>query len=94
MKFRVPALVCAAGWVVAAATPCLTPEAAKAVAEHATLGEAVTAIQIANHTAGFGAWEVLVHMPGEDQGWRCVISRDSGKLLKKQRIQNPPSKVR
>jgi hypothetical protein len=65
-----------------------------AVAEHATLGEAVTAIQISTHTAGFGAWEVLVHMSGEDQGWRCVISRDSGKVLKKQRIQNPPSEVR
>lgn len=91
---KLPAIVCAVCWPVLATTPCLTPDAAKAVAEHATLGEAVTAVQVVTHTAGFGAWEVLVRMPGEDQGWRCVISRDSGRLLKKQRIQNPPSKVR
>jgi hypothetical protein len=94
MKLLVPAIVCAIGWPVVATTPCLTPEAAMAVAESATLGEAVSAHRIVTHTAGFGEWAVLVHMPGEDQGWRCVISRDSGKVLRKKRIQNPPSKVR
>ena len=94
MRLLVPALFCAICWPVAATTPCLSPEEAMAVAETATLGEAVTARRIVTHTAGFGEWEVLVHMPNESHGWRCIISRDSGKVLKQQRIKNPPSKVR
>ncbi len=94
MKLLVPVLFCAVCWPGAATTPCLTPEQAKAVAESATLGEAVSARRIVTHTAGFGEWEVLVHLPEGDHGWRCVISRDSGKLLKQERIKNPPSKVR
>lgn len=94
MKLLVPALLCAACWPAAATTPCLTPEAAMAVAQSETLGEAVSARPVRLHTAGFGGWEVLVHMSGQDQGWRCIISRDSGRLLKKTRIPNPPSKVR
>ena len=43
--------------------------------------------------AGFGGWEVLVHMPGKEQGWRVVINWDDGKVLGKEAIPNPPSKV-
>jgi hypothetical protein len=73
----------------------LTADEAKAIAESETLGEAVTAHPVRqHHSGGFPPWLVLVHMPGQDHGWRCIISRDTGKLLKKERIANPPSKVR
>jgi hypothetical protein len=91
MRLLVPALLCAICWPAAATTPCLTPEAAMAVAEYATRGLAVRARLDKKHTAGFGTWVVRVHMPGEDQGWRCFISRDTGMLLKKMRIPNPPA---
>ena len=78
-----------------ATTPCNSPEAAKAVAEGETLGEAVTAHRThRHHHAGFPPWEVLVHMPHGTEGWRLVIAWDDGKVLKKERIPNPPSKVR
>ena len=65
------------------------------MAESETLGEAVTAHRDQHHhRAGFAPWVVLVHMPGQDQGWRCVIAWDTGKLLEKKAIRNPPSKVR
>jgi len=94
MKLLVPVLVCAACWPAAATTPCLTPEAAMAAAEIETGGQAVQARLIRNHTAGFGTWEVLVHLPGADHGWRCLISRDTGRLLKKRPIPNPAARVR
>ena len=40
-----------------------------------------------------GAWGVLVHMPNQDQGWRVFIDRDNGKVRKKERCPNPPSKI-
>ena len=79
--------------VLAAQIPCVTPEDAKAAAEAETLGEAVTARHISLNRAGFGGWEVLVHMPGKEQGWRVVINWDDGKVLGKEAIPNPPSKV-
>jgi hypothetical protein len=95
MKLLLPVLIGAICWPAAATTPCLTAEEAKAIAENATLGEAVSAHRVHHpQTAGFPPWLVLVHMPGQDYGWRCIISRDNGKLLRKQRIPNPPSKVR
>jgi hypothetical protein len=78
---------------LAAFTPCMTPEAAKAVAEAATLGEGVTAVRVSTGRS-FGGWEVLVHMPGQKKGWKCLIDWDTGKVLKKEPIDNPPSKVR
>lgn len=94
MKFLLPALICSICLPAIATTPCLTPEEAKAIAENETLGEAVSAHRLREHHNGFPPWVVLVHMQGQDQGWRCIISRDTGKLLKKERIPNPPSKVR
>lgn len=75
------------------AAPCLTEQEAKGVAECETLGEAVSA-RLLPHNASFGKWEVLVHMPAETEGWRVFIHRDSGKLIERHRIPNPPSKVR
>ena len=40
----------------ASLTPCLTPEAASAVAEAETLGEAVTARPVSLSKGGFGGW--------------------------------------
>ena len=79
---------------LAAATPCLAAEAAKAVAEAETLGEAVTARQVKPHRAGFPSWEVLVHRPGKEKGVRLIIDQATSKVLKKESIPNPPSKVR
>jgi len=90
-----PLLLCSLGGVVSAITPCNSAAEAKSVAESETMGEAVTARRDPHHhRAGFAPWVVLVHMPGQDQGWRCIIAWDNGKLLKKEAIPNPPSKVR
>jgi len=95
LKILLPALLCSICWPAAATTPCLTPEEAKAIAESETMGEAVTAHPVRHdRSGGFPPWLVLVHMPGQDYGWRCIISRDTGKVLKKERVPNPPSKVR
>jgi len=79
---------------LAAATPCLTAEAAKAVAEARTLGEAVTARQVRPQRAGFPSWEVLVHRPGKKKGVRLIIDQATSEVLRKESIPNPPSKVR
>jgi len=78
----------------AATTPCLTAEAAKAVAESVTLGEAVTARQVNLHRAGFPSWEVLVHRQGKKKGLRLIIDQATRKVLKRELVRNPPSKLR
>lgn len=93
MKLILSAPILAGCALLAGTNPCLDPEAAKAVAECETLGEAVSA-RLVKGGAGFGRWEVLVHMPGAEQGWRCFIRRDTSILEGKERIPNPPSKVR
>jgi len=95
MKILLPLLLCSIGGVVAAITPCTSAAEAKAVAESETMGEAVSAHRDQHHhRAGFAPWVVRVHMPGQDQGWRCIIAWDTGKLLEKKAIPNPPSKLR
>lgn len=79
--------------ILVAEIPCTTPEEAKAVAECETLGEAVTVRRI-EQSDGTKGWEVLVHMPGRNYGWRCTIDLALGKLRTKEAIPNPPSKVR
>lgn len=73
-------------------------EDAKAVAEVETGGEAVSArwIELGGTCSpdGLGGIEVLVHMEGRAQGWRCVIDGDNLKLRRKEAIPNPSSKVR
>lgn len=85
-------MYCTCCLVLVAEIPCTTPEAAKAVAECETLGEAVTVRRI-EQTDGTRGWEVLVRMPGKKNGWRCTIDWDLGKLRCKEAIPNPPSKV-
>ncbi|HJU84005.1 MAG TPA: hypothetical protein VJ600_07320 [Holophagaceae bacterium] len=66
-----------------------TAKEAKAIAEHETGGIAVSARQIPLNGAS-GGWEVDVHMPKEDRGWRCVIDDDTHMVHTKTHIDNPP----
>lgn len=61
---------------------------AKAIAERETGGAAVSAKKIPLNGAT-GGWEVDVHMPGEDRGWRCIVDSDTRSLRTKDRIPNP-----
>ena len=64
---------------------------AKGIAEFETGGIAVGARRIPLNGASCG-WEVDVHMPKDDRGWRCVVDCDSRALHTKDRIPNPPLK--
>ena len=71
---------------------------AMGVAEAETGGEAVTVRRVSmNGTIspdGLGGIEVLVHMDQGQHGWRCLIDSNTMRLRSKERIANPPSKVR
>lgn len=64
---------------------------AKTIAEHETGGIAVSARQVPLNGAS-GGWEVEVHMPKEDRGWRCTIDNDTRQVHTKDRIPNPALK--
>lgn len=66
---------------------------AKQIAEHETGGIAVSARRTRLNGASCG-WEVDVHMPREDRGWRCMVDCDSRSVHTKDRIPNPPVKGR
>jgi len=68
--------------------PVKTAREAKAIAEHKTGGIAVGARRIPLNGAT-GGWEVDVHMPGEDRGWRCIVDRDTHTVRLRTRIPNP-----
>lgn len=61
---------------------------AKAIAEQETGGIATSARRTSLNGASCG-WEVEVHMPKEDKGWRCVIDCDTHAVFTKDRIPNP-----
>jgi hypothetical protein len=69
--------------------PVKTAKDAKAISEHETGGIAVTARQVPLNGAS-GGWEVEVHMPKEDRGWRCTVDSDTRQVFTKDRIPNPP----
>lgn len=71
------------------ASPVRTAKEAKTIAEQETRGSAVSAHRIPLNGATCG-WEVEVHMPGEDRGWRCIIDCDSRMVFRRERIPNPP----
>jgi uncharacterized membrane protein YkoI len=73
--------------------PVSTAKEAKAIAEQETGGKAVSAIRIPLNGAS-GGWEVDVHMPKEERGWRCVIDADTHTVHTKTRIDNPSPKTR
>jgi len=68
--------------------PVNTAKEAKSIAEQGTQGIAVSARRIHLNGAS-GGWEVEVHMPKEDRGWRCTIDCDTRGIRNKDRIPNP-----
>lgn len=70
--------------------PVSTAREAKAISEQATGGRAVSARRVPLNGAS-GGWEVDVHMPKEDRGWRCIVDCDSHQVFTKDRIPNPPA---
>lgn len=62
---------------------------AKQIAEVETGGIAVGARKTRLNGASCG-WEVDVHMPKEDRGWRCMVDCDTRMVHTKDRIPNPP----
>lgn len=91
--FLVPALLLAGGQKRHAPRrggPVSTAREAKAIAESATGGQAVSARRIPLNGAS-GGWEVDLHMPKEDRGWRCIVDNDTHDLHTKTRIPNPPA---
>ena len=64
---------------------------AKQIAEVETGGIAVGARKTRLNGASCG-WEVDVHMPKEDRGWRCMVDCDTRQVHTKDRIPNPPAK--
>lgn len=93
MAFCVPALVLTAGSTRPrrrATGQVRTAKEAKAIAEQATGGRAVSARRIPLNGAS-GGWEVDVRMPHEDRGWRCVVDCDTRMIYTRTRIDNPGS---
>ncbi|BDU71093.1 hypothetical protein [Mesoterricola silvestris] len=92
MKALLAALLLLGG--AAQARPVATAREARAIAEHATSGIAVSARRV--HLNGAtGGWEVDLRMPGESRGWRCVVDSDSRTVFTRTRIPNPgPPKSR
>ncbi|MDR3670286.1 MAG: hypothetical protein P4L36_05550 [Holophaga sp.] len=68
--------------------PVKTAREARAIAEHTTGGIAVSARRIPLNGAT-GGWEVDLHMPGEERGWRCTVDNDTHGVRSKTRIPNP-----
>jgi len=71
---------------------------AMGVAEVETGGEAVSARRIAMGGTvspdGKGGFEVLVHMPRQGKGRRCLIDGNTLRVRRVEEIPNPASKVR
>jgi hypothetical protein len=84
----VPALMLSAGGRKHHRGPLVSEKDAKAIAARDTGGIAVSAREIPLNAAS-GGWEVEVHMPNEERGWRCVIDDDTRMVHTKERIPNP-----
>ena len=81
-------LVCAFLAAPLQSGPVRTAKEAKIIAEQETHGLALSAHKIYLNGAT-GGWEVVVHMPGEERGWRCVVDCDTRSVFTKTRIPNP-----
>ena len=85
----VPALILSAGGHRKRHSgPLVSERDAKAIAARETGGTVVSAHEIPLNAAS-GGWEVDVHMPNEERGWRCVIDDDTRMVRTKERIPNP-----
>ena len=88
LLFLLPTLMAAPGTRVRS-RPVRTASEAKAIAEKHTGGMAVSA-RIIPLNGATGGWEVDLHMPKEERGWRCIVDSDSHTVYAKTRIRNPP----
>jgi hypothetical protein len=68
--------------------PVHSAKEAEAIAEKETGGIAVSAHRIPLNGAT-GGWEVEIHMPKEERGWRCIVDCDTHAVFTKDRIPNP-----
>jgi len=68
--------------------PVNTTREAKQIAEQETSGIAVSARRVELNSASCG-WEVDVHMPKDERGWRCIIDCDTHMVRTRERITNP-----
>ena len=75
------------------AGPVKSAKEAKAIAEQETGGRAVSARRIPLNGAS-GGWEVDIHMPHEEKGWRCIIDSDTRMVHSKTRIDQPGAKTK
>lgn len=82
------ALVCTLATVPLPGGPVHTAKEAKIIAEQETRGLALSARKVYLNGATCG-WEVVIHMPGEARGWRCVVDCDTHSVFTKARIPNP-----
>ncbi len=73
------------------AGPIKSSKDAKAIAEQETGGKATSARRIALNGAS-GGWEVDVHMPHDQKGWRCIIDADTRMVHSKTRIDQAGGK--
>ncbi|WP_257306392.1 hypothetical protein [Geothrix campi] len=93
----IPALVLSAGTTKPrrhhTTGPLSSAKEAKAIAERETGGRAVSARRIPLNGAS-GGWEVDLHMPGEERGWRCIIDSDTHMVHSKARIDQPGAKAK
>ena len=64
---------------------------ARQVAEAATGGRAVSFTRVRINGSTVWGFEVRVHMPGKEKGWRCLVDLDfPPKVYSRQEIPNPP----
>lgn len=89
----IPALLCPLQAGRRRGGPVSSPREAKAIAERDTGGEAVR-VQRIHLNGASGGWEVDIHLPREDRGWRCIVDCDTHMVRTKDRIPNPPLKKR
>jgi hypothetical protein len=71
------------------ARPVASAREARSIAEAHTGGLAVSARKVPLN-GSTGGWEVDVHMPREERGWRCLIDADARSVHTRTRIANPP----
>ena len=94
LALLVPAIVLAFGTTKPrkrASGPVKSAKEAKAIAEQETGGKAVSARRIPLNGAS-GGWEVVLRMPKEAKGWRCIIDSDTHMVASKTRIDQPGTK--
>jgi hypothetical protein len=88
LPFLRSALACSISFSPMSGGPVHSAREAKTIAEQETRGLATSARKIYLNGATCG-WEVVVHMPGEARGWRCVVDCDTRSVFTKTRIPNP-----